>query len=45
MATLSSSFVSTRIKEYVQKKKNVENYIPVDSTAACYLGALLLIPK
>lgn len=33
------------MKEYVQKNKNVKNYIPMDSTAACYLGALLLISK
>lgn len=45
MAALSSSFLSTRMKEYVQKKKNVKNYIPMDFTAACYLGVLLLIPK
>lgn len=46
MAALSSFFfLSTRMKEYVQKKKNVKNYIPIDFTAVCYLGALLLIPK
>lgn len=43
MAALSSFFLSTRMKEYVQKKKNVKNYIPMDFTAACQLGAL--IPK